>query len=157
MPALPFRGMPGHLFRRMNQAALAVFDREVAAAGHIITSVQFAALTTIAIRPGLDQTTLAATIVFDRPTTGGVVDRLEAKGLVRREIDKSDRRARRLFIEPAGERVLAEITPAVERAQRVMLQGLSGKEADMLMRLLAKALTTVGDITRPSNGAARKS
>ena len=39
--------------------------------------------------PGIDQARLATAIAFDRATTGGVIDRLEAKGLVRREIVKT--------------------------------------------------------------------
>ena len=83
--------MPGHLVRRMHQASQAIFDAEVTTAGIDLTSVQFAALTMIAANPGIDQARLAAAISFDRATTGGVIDRLEAKGLVRREIVKTDR------------------------------------------------------------------
>ncbi len=115
--------MPGNLIRRMHQASQAIFDAEVAAAGFDLTSVQFAALTVIAARPGLDQATLASAISFDRATTGGVIDRLEAKGLVRREIPKSDRRSRHLHIEPAGKAVLEGVTPVVRRAQEMMMAG----------------------------------
>ena len=86
--------MPGHLIRRMQQASLAIFDTEMARAGCDLTSVQYAALVAIAAQPGLDQATLASVIAFDRVTTGGVIDRLEAKGDVRREMPSDDRRSR---------------------------------------------------------------
>ena len=142
--------MPGHLVRRMHQASQAIFDAEIAAAGFDLTSVQFAALTVIAARPGLDQATLASAIAFDRPTTGGVIDRLEAKGLVRRENDPEDRRLRRLYLQPAGKAALAGATPVVQRIQELMLQGLSAPERTTLLRLLAKALAAVGDVARPT-------
>ncbi len=142
--------MPGHLMRRMHQASLAIFDTEVAAAGFDLTSVQYAAMTVIAANPGIGQAALAQAIAYDRPTTGGVIDRLESKGLVRRENDPHDRRSRLLFLEEAGKTVLAGITPAVRRAQDHMLQGLSAAERKMLLQLVKKTLSIVGTIRRHS-------
>jgi MarR family transcriptional regulator, temperature-dependent positive regulator of motility len=147
-PALEIYHMPGHLIRRMHQASQAIFDFEMSKIGSDLTSVQFAALMAIAARPGLDQATLASTIVFDRVTTGGVIDRLETKGFVRREIAKGDRRSRRLHLQPAGEVALAEAKPIVREIQLKMLAGLAAKEQVTLVRLLRKALETVGDARR---------
>jgi MarR family transcriptional regulator, temperature-dependent positive regulator of motility len=134
--------MPGHLIRRLHQASQAIFDAEIAAAGIDLTSVQFAALTMIAANPGIDQARLANAIAFDRATTGGVIDRLEAKGFVRREIVKTDRRARRLHLEAAGTTTLHAATPIVRHAQSLMLKALSDKEQATLLRLMAKAVQT---------------
>lgn len=150
MPPIAIYSMPGHLIRRMHQASQAIFDSAIAEAGFDLTPVQFAALTVIAARPGLDQATLASAIAFDRPTTGGVIDRLEAKGLVRREIAKGDRRSRRLHLQPAGRQVLEGATPVVEHVQESMLIGLSAAEQATLLRLLGKALKAVGEVTRPA-------
>ena len=136
-------GMPGHLIRRMHQASQAIFDAEVTTAGIGLTSVQFAALTMIAAHPGIDQARLANAISFDRATTGGVIDRLEAKGLVRREIVKTDRRARRLHVEAAGEATLQAATPIVRHAQTLMLKSLSLAEQATLLRLLSKAVQSI--------------
>ena len=140
--------MPGHLIRRMHQASQAIFDSEMTKVGSDLTPVQFAALTAIAARPGLDQATLASAIVFDRVTTGGVIDRLEAKGFVRREIAKGDRRSRRLHLQPAGTVALQEAEPIVREIQSKLLAGLSVKERSTLLHLLTKALETVGDSRR---------
>jgi MarR family transcriptional regulator, temperature-dependent positive regulator of motility len=134
--------MPGHLIRRLHQASQAMFDAEVVAAKIDLTSVQFAALTMIAANPGIDQARLATAIAFDRATTGGVIDRLEAKGFVRREIVKTDRRARRLHLEAAGKSTLRAATPIVRHAQMLMLKSLSDKEQATLLRLMAKAVRT---------------
>ena len=142
--------MPGHLIRRMHQASQAIFDSQMARAGFDLTSVQFAALRLIANRPGLDQASLAAAIAFDRATTGGVIDRLESKQLVRREIDATDRRARRLYAEPSGIALLERVDPIVAQVQLEMLRGLSLDEQAHLMQLLDKALAAVGDVSRPA-------
>ena len=145
--------MPGHLIRRMHQASQVIFDSHVAAAGYELTSVQFAALTVIAAQPGLDQATLAREISFDRATTGGVIERLETKGLIRREVSTQDRRARLLYLERAGEEMLEQVMPLAREAQRAMLAGLSASERHALLELISKALSHVGDASRPARGS----
>jgi DNA-binding MarR family transcriptional regulator len=147
--------MPGHLARRFQQIAVAVFLAEVEAAGYDLTPVQYAALAAVAGRPGVDQVTLAGLIAFDRTTIAGVVDRLVTKGLITRQESSRDRRARELTITAAGRRTLRGIAPAVAAAQQTMLRGLTGREANELMRLLQKAIAAGNDLSRaPLNGAA---
>ena len=147
-PALEIYSMPGHLIRRLQQASVAIFDNEIRQAGFDLTPVQFGALTMIAANPGLDQATLAQGITYDRVTIGGVVDRLEQKNLVRREIAEKDRRARNLYLQPLGEQVLAQARPVVRNVQDVILCGLSEAERKQLCILLRKALDAVGDVSR---------
>ena len=140
--------MPGHLARRFQQIAVAVFLAEVEEAGYDLTPVQYVALTAVSANPGLDQVTLAGLIAFDRTTITGVVDRLVQKGLMARHESSRDRRARELKITEAGRRVLRGITPAVETAQRTMVRGLTEKEAKELVRLLQKAIAAGNDLSR---------
>lgn len=139
---------PGHLARRFHQIAVAIFHAEAEAAGFDLTPVQYAALAKIADEPGLDQATLAGLIAQDRTTMGGVVDRLVEKALVARDISKKDRRARELRLTEAGKRTLKQIAPAVAETQRVLLSGLTEKEAAQLMNLLGKAIETLNDLSR---------
>lgn len=132
--------MAGHLIRRLQQHSTQTFQARVQAAGFELTSVQFAALDAIAEQPDIDQAGLAATISFDRATIGGVIDRLEAKGLVQRAVSAEDRRARRLRLTPAGGRLLAAVRPVVEAAQAEMLARLSPAERAAFVTLARKAL-----------------
>jgi DNA-binding MarR family transcriptional regulator len=140
--------MPGHLARRFQQIAVAVFLAEVEEAGFDLTPVQYAALAAIRVNPGIDQATLAGLIAYDRTTITGVVDRLAQKGLLVREASSRDRRARELQITDEGRRTLRAITPAVEAAQRTMLRGLTEKEVAELMRLLRKAIAAGNELSR---------
>jgi MarR family transcriptional regulator, temperature-dependent positive regulator of motility len=140
--------MPGHLARRFQQIAVAVFLSEVEAAGHDLTPVQYAALAAVSANPGIDQATLAGLIAFDRTTIAGVVDRLVLKGLVKRQESARDRRARELTLTGAGQRTLREVTPAVKAAQRLMLRGLTEQEAKELVRLLQKAIAAGNELSR---------
>lgn len=140
--------MPGHLARRFQQIAVAVFLAEVDQAGFDLTPVQYAALAAISANPNIDQITLAGLIAYDRTTITGVIDRLVQKDLVVRHASSRDRRARELAITEHGKRTLRAITPAVEAAQATMLRGLTRTEAKELMRLLRKAIAAGNDLSR---------
>ena len=142
------KDMPGHLVRRFQQIAVAIFHAEVADAGFDITPVQYAALVAVQQNPGIDQVTLAGLIAYDRTTITGVVDRLAQKGFVARRPSSRDRRARELQITDEGREALKRIQPAVEEAQRIMLRGLDAEESDEFMRLLRKAIDAVNDLSR---------
>jgi MarR family transcriptional regulator, temperature-dependent positive regulator of motility len=139
---------PGHLARRFQQIAVAVFHAAVEEAGYDLTPVQYAALTTIRTHPGIDQATLAGLIAYDRTTITGVVDRLAQKGLLVRQANSKDRRVRQLRITDEGGRILDSIEPAVESAQRIMLRGLAADEADEFLRLLRKAIAAGNELSR---------
>jgi DNA-binding MarR family transcriptional regulator len=139
---------PGHLARRFQQIAAAVFHAEVENAGYDLTPVQYAALTAVRSNPGIDQATLAGLIAYDRTTITGVVDRLVQKGLAVRTVSSHDRRAHALQITEAGKRTLRGIEPAVQAAQRAMLRGLTAREAKELMRLLHKAIAAGNELSR---------
>jgi DNA-binding MarR family transcriptional regulator len=126
--------MPGHLIRRAQQIAVALFVEECGQ----LTPVQFAALSAVAGHPGIDLTRLAGLIALDKPTTGGVIDRLEAKDLLKRSADKSDKRLKRLTITPAGNRLLAAAQAGVARTQTRLLAPLSKAEQRLFVELLGR-------------------
>ena len=132
--------MAGHLIRRLHQQSTQVFQAQMQAAGFDMTSVQFAALDAIAQQPGIDQASLAATIGFDRATIGGVVDRLEQKGLLQRQVSAQDRRARELQLTAEGKRLLKACRPVVEALQADILAPLTAPERKAFMALAHKAL-----------------
>ena len=145
---------PGHLARRFQQIAVAIFHAEVEEAGYDLTPVQYAALVTIDAHAGIDQVTLAGLIAYDRTTITGVVDRLVQKGLAVRQASSRDRRARELRITAEGQRILCGIEPAVEAAQRIMLRGLTADETKTFLRLLRKAIAAGNELSRaPMRGA----
>lgn len=132
--------MAGHLIRRLHQQSTRIFQARTQAAGFDLTPVQFAVLDAVAGQPGIDQADLAATIGFDRATIGGVIDRLEHKGLVRRMVSAQDRRARRLHLTPKGKRLLVASRPVVQALQADVLAPLSPAERVAFLGLARKAL-----------------
>jgi DNA-binding MarR family transcriptional regulator len=73
-----------------------------------------------------------------------IVDRLEAQGLVRRAEHPTDRRTTLCEITDEGRRVVEKATEAVT-AVRLGITGLTDRELDQLVRLLAKMRRESGD------------
>ena len=130
------RSEPGYLFRRMQQVASAIFSEECAQFD--LTCLQYSALTRIRERPGIDVTRLSEIMEFDRSTLGGVMERLELKGYVRRRATPEDKRIKLLEVTKQGRMLLDKIQPSVERAQRRILDGLSSEDQKALLRLLSR-------------------
>lgn len=149
--------MAGHLVRRLHQQSTLVFQTRTQAAGLDLTAVQFAALDGVADQPGIDQASLAAAIGYDRATIGGVVDRLEAKGLVSRVVSPQDRRARLLHLSAAGQQLLARCRPLVQDLQAEILGPLSAAERAAFVALARKALGLPDGegFSKPVGGQAR--
>ncbi len=131
---------PGHLIRRCQQIAVALFIEEVDAAGFDITPVQYAALVAIQENPGIEATTLSALIAFDRSTLGDVIERLVGKGLIERATEPQDRRVKRLSVTQDGARVADAIEPAVERAQARILGPRNAADRKRFLALLEQVV-----------------
>jgi DNA-binding MarR family transcriptional regulator len=138
MPTNQLYAKPGHLIRRCQQIAVALFIEEASAAGFDVTPVQYAALVAIQDNPGIEATTLSALIAYDRSTLGDVIERLVGKALIARTPDTTDRRVKRLSVTRAGARLTASIEPAVERAQARILAPLAASDRRRFLALLAQ-------------------
>ena len=140
--------IPGHLIRRLNQIAVAVFADRVAEAGIELTPVQFAVLSTLSETEGLGQAALAGAVAHDKVTIGGVLDRMEQRGLVARRISPRDRRARELSLTPEGEALLAKAKPVIHALQDDILAGLDSAERETFLTLLQKATEAGNALSR---------
>ena len=138
--------LPGHSIRRLQQIAVSVFLQETEAQG--VTPVQYAALQTVHNAPGIDQRTLAGAIGFDTSTIAGVIDRLEARGLLLRNAAPGDRRVRLLALTKDGERLLGELVPSMQRAQQRMLAPLPKAERAEFMRMLRVLVAANNELSR---------
>jgi DNA-binding MarR family transcriptional regulator len=137
---------PGHLLRRAQQIAVALFFEEARA--FAITPVQYAALTAIAEYPGLDQSGLVDAIAIDRSTVGSLVHRLEERRLIRRTTPATNRRIKQLFITAQGTKLLEGCRGAVTAAQARILAALNVKERAEFMQLLGKLVHLNNDASR---------
>lgn len=132
--------MAGHLIRRLHQQSTQVFVQKTQAAGFDLTPVQFAALDAVQAHPDTDQARIAELIAYDRATIGGVIDRLEQKGWVRRVVSARDRRAREVSLTPEGARIHAALLPVVRDLQDAILQSLTPEERARFLDLARRAV-----------------
>jgi MarR family transcriptional regulator, lower aerobic nicotinate degradation pathway regulator len=147
---LELESLPGHNIRRLQQIAVAIFLEETAAQN--VTPVQFAALQTVARQPGLDQRSLALAIGYDTSTIAGVIDRLEARGLLERQASPEDRRVRLLNLTRDGRTLLAQTLPGMLRAQERMLAPLAKADRAVFQRMLKALVEANNQLSRAPRG-----
>jgi DNA-binding MarR family transcriptional regulator len=136
----------GYLIRRCRQIAVGIFVDEMEAFN--ITSAQYAALRILQLRPGVDQRTLAEMAAIDRSTVGALLERLEANGLIRREMPTHNQRIKQAFITSKGNELLADCADAVERVQERLLAPFEQAERHMLIHLLEKMVRANNELSR---------
>jgi MarR family transcriptional regulator, organic hydroperoxide resistance regulator len=116
-------------------------EHEEAAAAAGLTAAQ--AMFLLMIDSPMSMRQLAQRMGCDASNVTGIVDRLEAKGLVVRTADRADRRVKRIARTAAGK-------TAVERFQRQLVRGsslaqLSAKGRGALLEVLAEVQRGAGE------------
>jgi DNA-binding MarR family transcriptional regulator len=84
------------------------------------------------------QLALAQQLRIDRTVMTYLLDALEGAGLVRREPDPSDRRARRIVVTKRGVTLLEELDARLRQVEAHVLAGLSEDERTMFRSLLQR-------------------
>jgi DNA-binding MarR family transcriptional regulator len=95
---------------------------------------------------GLKMNELSRLLMVTSGNVTAIVDQLEKEGLVERLDEPADRRAFRIRLTKAGERTFAEMARAHEEWVVGMLSGLSRRDQDELLRLLAKAKVHAAEV-----------
>jgi DNA-binding MarR family transcriptional regulator len=135
---LPLWSRPGYLVRRLNQIHYALFAEECREFG--VTPVQYGLLTALFIRGELDQVSLAEELGIDRTNVAEVLKRLAVRGLVRRQPNPADRRARLAALTPRGQKLTGGMYAAMQRAQDRFLAPLTPVERDAFMAMLVRLI-----------------
>jgi DNA-binding MarR family transcriptional regulator len=89
-------------------------------------------------REGLKMNELSRMLMVTGGNITAIVDQLEKEGQVERLDDSADRRAFRIRLTRSGEKSFTEMARAHEQWVVELLGGLSRKEHDELLKLLAK-------------------
>ncbi|MET8508827.1 MarR family transcriptional regulator [Streptomyces sp. NPDC004787] len=111
-------------------------DFTVAAASENLTASQGKALTVLRRGPAAMRA-LAETLTCDASNMTGIIDRLEKRGLVRREADAADRRVKNVILTAEGERV-SDAIRARMHLTRDGLERLDDEERRSLHTLLER-------------------
>lgn len=151
-----YEGMAGHLLRRCQQIAVAIFLDECAA--FELTPLQFAVLDSLCANGPQDQVTLGGAVALDRTTISLVIHKLEQRALVSREKSGQDKRAKIVTITATGKDLLDAALGAVQSAQQRIVAPLDDAETGQLLELLAKLAEGNNSLSRapeksPRHGA----
>ena len=101
-----------------------------------LTRSQWWVLTHLYRRDGLNQSELADILEIEKPTLGRLLDRLEAKGWLRREPDPLDRRVKRVFLTDEVKPAMKSLRGIAADFRRDALAGLSQKQREQFVDTL---------------------
>ncbi|WP_431862615.1 MarR family winged helix-turn-helix transcriptional regulator [Azospirillum sp.] len=120
------------------------FDHALAGTDLDLTPGEARALVYASHYPGTRTTALAAYMGVEPMTLIGFLDRLEAHGLIVREPDPTDRRARTVHLTPQAGPLLARVVALFTSTRAALLSDFTAEEQDvfkaMLLRLRARLL-----------------
>ncbi|MFC5404176.1 MarR family winged helix-turn-helix transcriptional regulator [Cohnella soli] len=135
--------MMGMVYRKMS----AFFLNRIKAFG--VTPEQWSVLFQIDRHEGRIQKEIADMVGKDKPTTTRILDLLEAKGLVRKQVGESDKRSFQLYITEEGRKLVRHLTPIEQQVAGEVMQCMSSEEADTFMLLLKRLDAHVEQTLKP--------
>ena len=140
----------GFLLTDVSRLFRQALDRIVQNAGLQLTSGEIRALAHAARCDGARQAALAQVMGVEPMTLSAYLDRLEARGLITRSCDPTDRRAKIISPTPAATEVFNKVRPLASALYAQMTQGLDEQEAEAMSRALAHVrinLSGLGEAT----------
>jgi DNA-binding MarR family transcriptional regulator len=96
---------------------------------------------------GLKMNELSRLLMVTGGNVTAIVDQLEKEGLVERFDEPADRRAFRIHLTRPGEKTFAEMARSHEEWVVELLAGMSRRDQDELLRLLAKVKQRAVEVT----------
>ena len=111
-----------------------IYDAALKPAG--VTRSQGWVLAYLSRQDGMAQSELAAQLDLGKVALGGLVDRLEASGLLERRPDPNDRRVKRVFLTPSGRKVVDKMRKVSAPTNDEILTGVSPKDVRVTVKTL---------------------
>lgn len=107
-------------------------------AGLDLTQKQVSTLWLLHDQPGLSQIELGRNLRMDRATTMTIVNRLQQRGLLRREQSASDRRKQAIHVTEAGKAALEQAKRHVAQHEAWLTARFTSDEIKKLVEMLAR-------------------
>ena len=126
---------------RTYQAFATCSGRHIAGLG--LTASQFDVIATLGNTSGMTFKDLGEHTLITKGALTGVIDRMEAKGLVKRVASQDDRRSMLAQLTPKGETLFEKVFPTHIRYLSKRFMCLTDSERKELMKLLLKLKKTM--------------
>jgi DNA-binding MarR family transcriptional regulator len=124
----------GFLISDLHRLITAAMDKELGALG--LTRSQLRVVLHLSRKEGLTQVRIAEDLAMGKVAVGGLLDRLEAKGLVERRRHPTDRRAMQIFLTAKVDALHKPILKSGAYVTAQMTANISRKDQKRLVDLL---------------------
>lgn len=141
----------GFLIHDVSRLRRIAFDQLMKPMG--VTRSQWWVLAYLSRQDGMMQTELARLLDVGKVTLGGLVDRLEASNWVERRPDPTDRRAKRIYLTTAAQKLLVDMRSAEDAMNARILRAISVKQRAELLELLQKIKHNLAEVAAASADA----
>src|SRR2546425_3214974 len=116
----------GFLIHDVSRLRRSAFDRCLKPLN--VTRSQWWVLAYLSREDGMTQSQLAEELDLGKVAVGGLIDRLEKSGLVRRDPDATDRRVNRIFLEPKSKELIASMRKISHLTNEAILHGVDNRK-----------------------------
>jgi DNA-binding MarR family transcriptional regulator len=124
----------GFLVHDVSRLRRNMVDRALKPIG--LTRSQWWVLAFLSRRDGMPQVALADELDVGKVALGGLIDRLEATGLVERRGDPVDRRVKRVHLTKAGSKLVRDIRASVTDVEKDIVDGVDNSDLQATIRAL---------------------
>ena len=147
---IPMRPVPAPLARRFQQICVTMVAAALSGSG--IVQLEWAMIVFIDDVPGIDQRRLSQAMGIDRNSVSSILERLEAKGLVERRINGTDKRARELYLTAKARDLQRRFLPKIRAANDRILAPLESGERKLFVEMLTRLVEENRMHARPGAG-----
>jgi DNA-binding MarR family transcriptional regulator len=124
----------GFLVHDVSRMRRNMVDRALKPMG--VTRSQWWLLAFLSRRDGMSQVTLADELDVGKVAIGGLIDRLEASGLVERRSDPIDRRVNRIYLTKVGNKLVTDIRNRVSKVEKEIVDNIGDADLQATVRAL---------------------
>lgn len=138
----PPSALPDHLgywLRKLSNAVSSAFAARLAA--HDVSVPQWVVLRVLFDHDALPLKEIVTRVEVDQGSLSRMVDRLIARGWVRRAADSADRRAVAISLTKEGRRLVPCLAAEADRNEEAFFSGLSSTEREKFLCTIQKLLT----------------
>ncbi|SCK31001.1 DNA-binding transcriptional regulator, MarR family [Variovorax sp. HW608] len=119
----------GFLIHDVSRLRRSAFDRCLKPLN--VTRSQWWVLAYLSREDGMTQSQLAEELDLGKVAVGGLIDRLEKSGLVRRGADATDRRVNRVYLEPKSKQLITRMRKVSHQLNEQILDGLADAKLEV--------------------------
>ena len=131
----------GFLIQDVARFRRVVIDRVLKPLG--VTRSQWWVLSFLSRRDGMTQTALAADLDLTKVAIGGLLERMEAAGMIERRSEDQDARMRRVYLAREGTRLIKQLRSQIKDFEIEALEGFTDKELTTSFASLRKMKKTL--------------